>query len=404
MTTVLQAVERARENEGWPPRGDVGVRDLLAHYAPNPSGSARALLARMSDLAAAKKPWAVILCRFQGEAPDSALEGPVEAFFRGVFTPGTGGLVEYWRDVSLGSVDITGSRVFDWVEVDIPRAQAGGSPQSVPPGPGRSGLIAAAIRALKGRNDDPMTGFLGQIAVYPHNWAKDGAPAGADWRTPGWSQFWIDGGSDGGTKVGLTPPFNGDITGHEMGHGFGMQHDVGPGLTTASDYSDPCCIMSQNGTFLLQPWAVGFGPAVCLPHLTLQGWMYSHRLYSDDGQWMAAPNGVSIPLAPITRPGARANLGIRLTNSRANPSWDYYLECVIPTEWNRGVAGMPYLLIRRVINIPGQGDTPAYLAALHFDQRPGATAQLIEPSGNVQFHVELTDSREPILKVTARAN
>jgi hypothetical protein len=69
MTTLLQAVERAREREGWPPHGDVRVSDLLAHYSPSPAGSVRALLARMSDLATAKKPWAVILCRFQGEPP-----------------------------------------------------------------------------------------------------------------------------------------------------------------------------------------------------------------------------------------------------------------------------------------------------------------------------------------------
>ena len=54
-----------------------------------------------------------------------------------------------------------------------------------------------------------------------------------------WGPFWIDGSADGRGKVCLTPPFNGNITAHEMGHGFGMNHDVGPGLTTASDYADP---------------------------------------------------------------------------------------------------------------------------------------------------------------------
>jgi hypothetical protein len=56
-----------------------------------------------------------------------------------------------------------------------------------------------------------------------------------------------------------------------------------------------------------------------------------------------------------------------------------------------------------MVNIPGQGDTPAYLAALHFEQHPGATAQLVEPLGNAQFDIEVTDLPGPILKVTARA-
>jgi hypothetical protein len=403
MTTVLQAVERARENESWPPRGPVGLRALLSHFSPTPAGSARALLAAMSNRATAKKPWAVILCRFKGDPPDASREGPVESFFRTAFTPGSGGLVEYWRDASLSSVDITGSRVFDWVEVDIPRAQAGGRPNTNPPGPGRSGLIDAGIRALQQRQEDPLTGFHSQITVYTRNWAKDGAPPGADWSTPGWGQFWIDGSADGRGKVNLTPPFDGSIAAHEMGHGFGMEHDVGSDLTTATDYADPCCIMSQNGPFLLPPWDVAFGPAVCFPHLSQQSWMYSHRVYTDGGQWMTAPNGITIPLAPITSPGARASLGIRLRNASANPNWDYYLEYVVATEWNRGVQGMPYLLIRRLVNIPGTGVRPAYLDPLHVARLRGATAELVEPSGNVRFHVEVADLSGPIVMVTAQA-
>ncbi|WP_433784128.1 hypothetical protein ACQPX6_28485 [Actinomycetospora sp. CA-101289] len=116
----------------------------------------------------ADRPWSIILCRFQGEAPDATREAPVANFFREAFTPGAGGLVEYWRDVSLGSIDVTGSRVIDWVEIDIPRIKAGGI--------GRTALIDAAIRAVRLGGDDPLSGFHSQMAVYPHNWAKDGHP------------------------------------------------------------------------------------------------------------------------------------------------------------------------------------------------------------------------------------
>lgn len=112
--------------------------------------------------------------------------------------------------------------------------------------------------------------------------------------------------------------------------------------------------------------------------------------------------GITVPLAPLSRPGARANPGARLTNTRSDPPWDYYLEYVTATEWNRGVAGMPYLLIRRMVDIPGVGQRPAYLAPLHFDQRAGATAHLVEPSGNVQFDVEVSSLPGPIIMVTAR--
>jgi len=46
-------------------------------------------------------------------------------------------MIEYWRDVSLGAIDITGSRVFGWVEIEIMRDKAGGTPK--PPVQGQDG-------------------------------------------------------------------------------------------------------------------------------------------------------------------------------------------------------------------------------------------------------------------------
>jgi hypothetical protein len=340
------------------------------------------------------RPWAVILCRFKGEAANATLEAPAESFFRQAFTPGTGGLVEYWLDASMGGVDITGSRVFDWVEIDIARINAGGI--------GRVALIDAGIRAAQGRGDDPLTGFHRQLVVYSHNWAKDGAPPGADWRDPVWAPFWIDGSADGAGRVCLTPPFNGNITAHEMGHGFGMQHDIGSDLTTATDYADPACILSGNGAFVSPGFGVAFGPALCLPHLVEKGWLPPGRLFTDDeGHWMRA--GITLPLAPVAHPEARANLGIRLRNIRATPPWDYYLEYCTPEGWNRGVMGSPYLMIRRMVDVPGVGRRPAYLTVLQFPQAVGAGATGVEASGNVRFTVEVTNLPGPILSVTAEA-
>jgi len=96
-------------------------------------------------------------------------------------------------------------------------------------------------------------------------------------------------------------------------------------------------------------------------------------------------------------------LGIRLRNTRANPAWDYYLEYCTPEGWNQGVAGSPYLLIRRMVDIPGVGQRPAYLTFLQFNQVVGAGATGVEPSGNVRFTVEVTNLPGPILKVTAEA-
>jgi hypothetical protein len=103
---------------------------------------------------------------------------------------------------------------------------------------------------------------------------------------------------------------------------------------------------------------------------------------------------------PIPGVGARANLGIKLAYRRDEASWDYYLEYMVPTEWNRGVPGAPYLLIRRMS--PKYGGTPAYLGFIAVPAVVGQAAEKVEPSGNVRFRVELTNLEGPILKVSAK--
>ena len=398
MPTVRQAIERQRQLGTVPPSGDISLTALQRTFQPVPTTSVRASMSSMFARSAEQRPWAVILCRFQGSIPQlTSDEQAIESFFRAAFTRGSGGLVEYWRDVSLDSIDIGGSRVFGWVEVDIPRSKAGGSPDSQPPGPGRRGLTTFAINALKREQGEAvLDGFLGPIVVYTENWSSSGVPADKTWESPGFYHLWIDGSSDG-TIVCVTPPHDGNITAHEMGHVFDMDHDVDADLQT--DYRDPSCIMSQNGPFAHPTLGRNFGPALCLPHLMLKNWMYTRRVFSDDGGWMSQPEGIALPLAPISRPGARANLGIKLAFERDGNSWDYYLEYMLPTEWNRGVPGAPYFLIRRLS--PKYGGTPAYLWFIQAPTAVGQVAETVEPMGRVKFSVAMTDLEGPILKVRA---
>lgn len=390
MTSLMQAVERLRGSGQVPMSGPVSVRTLLGTFRPEPTDSVRALIGKMLAGAATRLPWAIILCRFKGEAADPAREGPVERFYRDIFTPGTGGLVEYWRDVSLGMVDIAGSTVFGWVEVDLARAKA-----NTGSGADRGTLIDAAIGAAQKRGIDPLTGFHSQIAVYIENWSIDGVPAGLDWSDPQWGMYWIDGSTDGRGKVCLTPPHDGNVCAHEMGHGFGMNHDLGADLTT--HYQDPCCIMSQNNAFISPRWNVAFGPALCVPHLVQKGWMFPRRLYQDDGAWTRQPGGISLPLSPLGDPSAAANLGIKLAFRQGDKAWDYYLEYVKPDDWDRGL-GKAFVFVRRFAPFGG-GETPAHLGSIEVPTA-GTKASFVEPAGQVEFTVERFDPGR-VLKVTA---
>jgi len=397
MATLRQTIERQREIGRLPQSGVVGLKGLHQNFNPNPRGSTRALISKMFEGVSKKLPWAVILCRFKGEAPNTSREQPIEQFYREAFTSGKGGLIEYWRDASLGAIDISGSKVSpQWVELEIPRSKGGGI--------GRTAMVDLAIKAAKRNAFDPVNGFHSQIAVITHKWSNDDPlrPPG----TPSWTDddplkpwwpTWIDGSSDGKT-VCLTPEHDGNVTAHEMGHVFGMNHDVDSDLDT--DYRDPCCIMSQNGPFNHPVWNRNFGPALCLPHLLQKDWMYKRRVFTDNGGWMTQPDGITLPLAPISRPGARANLGIKLAFKRGDAAWDYYLEYVIANEWNRGLPGAPYLFVRRMV--PKYGGTPAYLGPIHIPAEIGKIAELVEPSGNVRFQVSLTNLPGPIIKVKAK--
>jgi hypothetical protein len=400
MASLRQTVERQRSS-GTLPTAQISLYDLHRKFGPVPARSTRALLAAMSAGVSRKVPWAVILCRFKDEAakPNVPLEAGVAKFYREAFTPGTGGLVEYWRDASLGVLDITGSVVFGWVNLDITRAQAGGI--------GRLAFVDHAIDCAQRDKLDPVTGFVSQIAVCLYNWSNDdpARPAGTpDWQNKNdplipWYPTWIDGSQDGATgKITLTPPHDGDVTAHEMGHTFGMQHDFSADGRTP--YADACCIMSQTPTFPHPAWQVAFGPAVCLPHLVQQGWMYAGRVYEDSGGWMTQRGGVGYPLAQVTDPGARANLGLKLAYRNGTASWDYYVEYVRPNAWNRGL-GSDLVIVRRIANT-GVGPTPSILGQIVVPAVVGIDATFVEPYGNVSFRAERSDKTGRVVKVGVR--
>jgi hypothetical protein len=394
MATLRQAIEPHRERGTLPRTKVVSVGDLHRQFHPAPRGSTRALILKMFEPISEKKPWAIILCRFK-DARAHPTEPDTEAFYRRLFQPGSGGLIEYWRDVSLGAIDISGSRVFDWVEVDIPREQAGGWENSDPVGPGRSGLVDAAIRAVLRSGHERLDGFFSQIAVFCENWSVDDVPMAQ--RFAG-SAFWIDGSADGRGKVTLTPPHAADITAHEMGHGFRMQHDANADATDF--YQDPCCIMSQSALFSPPGWASLFGSAVCLSHLIQRGWMYNHRVLRDDGAWMSRPNGETFVLAQINDPGARANLGIALAVRLPGDEWDYHLEYARPTGWNRGLKD-DFLFIRRLR--PSRiGDTAAILGSIAVPATRGDRKQLVELTGNTRFEVQRFDREGRTIKVNVK--
>lgn len=391
MPSLLQAIERQPllTTRTGPA---VRVRDLVATFAPDRRDSVRSLITRMLAGTTARCNWAVILCRFKNGPTSPA----IEAFFRQAFAPGTGGLVEYWADASLGTVDISGSRVFGWVELDITRTQAGGMR--------RTALVQKAVEAAERAGLDVKGGFFSQIAVFTNDWSRDNLTA-AQMTDANRYQFWIDGSSD--TRTVSAPPHghSGSFLAHEMAHVHGFKHDYASDLATA--YGDPYCLMSAMGVRAFTPpnFSAPFGPTLCLPHLVLKDWAYAGRIRRDDGSWRSLPGGLTFDLAEVGDLGADASLGVILPTGvpllpgAPTPAWDYYLEFGRRLGWNAGYPASR-LLIRRML-ASAEGLTSALLANVELPTQVGATAEVTETSGATRFRIERTDEAGRTVRVTA---
>lgn len=223
--------------------------------------------------------WAVLLCKCQGTSNN----GDAQQFFVELFTPGLGGAIEYWNDMSYGQLDITRSSVFSWVELPITTTGILTTR--------RSDAIEAGITAHRKAGHD-LDGF-GTVLVYidvpfvGQN-VTEGGQAGAG---AAGGKVLIDQGSRRPTFIL-----------HEMGHGHGLQHSRG---AAGDDYGDPYCIMSAetfggtNPAFQDERFGPS-GPSLCSPYMDAKGWLpasFMRRIECDGYR----PKPTRLSLNPIRR-------------------------------------------------------------------------------------------------------
>src|SRR5438105_8317277 len=63
--------------------------------------------------------WAILLCTFADHPQNPVDMQPPASFFEDLFTEtgaGKGGMFDYWKTMSYGQLDLTGSRVFGWFQ------------------------------------------------------------------------------------------------------------------------------------------------------------------------------------------------------------------------------------------------------------------------------------------------
>ncbi|MFZ5820838.1 MAG: S-layer homology domain-containing protein [Chloroflexota bacterium] len=197
--------------------------------------------ADVNPMVSESQPWVTIMCKFS----DIPTEPRDLSYFQGMYDAAWPSLDHYWRELSYDAINLTGSGAFGWFTLPNPRSfYIQESQMGVVAGGGGGGgnanlfLLATDCTAAADANVD-FTKYAGINLIF--NEELNGAAwGGATWLTvDGVEDFW---------RTTWLPPWGYTdlaVTSHEMGHGFGLPHSLGP---SGGEYDNVWDVMSASGS------------------------------------------------------------------------------------------------------------------------------------------------------------
>ena len=330
--------------------------------------------------------WAVILCKFKDDSSATLPLSHYQRLFTGVGV-GSSNVVDFFRDMSHGQLDLSGSQVLGWFTLALNKADYAGNVDTPPTGKvSRNGLVDACRLAATAGGVN-LASFDGVVV------SMNG----------GVDLFGYVGGMEAFCDTGSLSP---SPLGQEMGHGYGLDHARRDG--SDDDYQDPWDVMSvYDGCYMNANTEWGtIGPGLNAWCMRSQGWL------DETGVWTPSTDFVDdvIQLRPLHRhdlPGhLAAGIGPYLIEYRAKERWDadfprsavfvhrfednhpYVMpgtsggfDLVVGDAFQKGSLVDPYVTYQRVevISI----DDAVHTATLRIHQRPRAPRPIWELVGEL---------------------
>ena len=284
--------------------------------------------------------WVTILCRFADATDETPY--PVE-HYETIME----GLDPYWREVSYGNINLTGSVVVGWYNLPQPQSYYYEGAEDYDWYKTAEDCTAAADR------DVFFPDFDGVNIVFNRDF--DSRPKG------GFFYLTLDGQDFlrlGMTWLPLRMHDNPYIWAHEMGHGFGLLHSSGPYDRT---YDSQWDVMSAGG-FCWPPYPESDCLAVhtIAYHKDLLGWIPPDRKY------MAAPNSTqTITLERVAQPGAEGYLMAQIPIGESGTDF-YTIEARLFAGYDEEIPGEAVIIhkvdttrrdrLAQVVDVDNNGD------------------------------------------------